>query len=143
MILNLVALILAGYEVISEGLVEMVKESIKSKRFRPNIHILMALGAIGAIIIGDYGDAALLILIFAGAHFLEEYAEAKSAKEITNLLKITPTTARLLLQDGTQQEVSVESLKVGDKVLVLNGDQIPTDGTIVSGSCLLYTSTST
>jgi len=137
MILNLIALILAGYKVISEGLVETVKESIKSKRFRPNIHILMALGAIGAIIIGDYGDAALLILIFAGAYFLEEYAEAKSAKEITNLLKITPTTARLLLQDGTQQEVSVESLKVGDKVLVLNGDQIPTDGTIVSGSAAI------
>ncbi len=137
MILNLAALVLAGYEVISEGLVDTIKETFKSKRFRPNIHILMALGAIGAIIIGDYGDAALLILIFAGAHFLEEYAESKSAKEVTNLLKITPTTARLLLADGSQQEVAVETLRIGDKVIVLNGDQIPTDGTIISGSAAI------
>ncbi len=137
MILNIAAVILSGYEVISEGLVDTVKQSIQSKRFRPNIHILMLLGAIGAIIIGDYGDAALLILIFAGAHFLEEYAESKSKKEITNLLKITPQNARLLRDDGSQEIVPVASLKIGDQVMVLNGDQIPTDGVISQGSAAI------
>lgn len=133
MILNLAALILSGYDVVSAGIIGTVKSSWQHKRFKPNIHILMALGAIGAVIIGDYRDAALLILIFAGAHFLEEYAEAKSKKEITNLLKITPKNARLLNQDGTTSIVDVSQLKIDDQVLVLNGDQVPTDGLIIQG----------
>lgn len=137
MILNLAALVLSGFDVVSAGIISTVTESFKYKRFKPNIHILMALGAIGAVIIGDYRDAALLILIFAGAHFLEEYAEAKSKKEITNLLKITPQNARLLSEDGSTTIVPVSSLKIGDNVLVLNGDQVPTDGIIIKGSAAI------
>lgn len=137
MILNLAALVLSGFDVVSAGIISTVTESFKYKRFKPNIHILMALGAIGAVIIGDYRDAALLILIFAGAHFLEECAEAKSKKEITNLLKITPQNARLLSEDGSTTIVPVSSLKIGDNVLVLNGDQVPTDGIIIKGSAAI------
>ncbi len=137
MILNITALIFAGHHVVSAGILSTITETIKHRRFKPNIHILMALGAIGAIIIGDYRDAALLILIFAGAHFLEDYAEAKSKKEITNLLKITPQNARLLNEDGETTIVPVSSLKIGDLVLVLNGDQVPTDGVITKGSAAI------
>ena len=70
--LNIAALFLAGHHVVVEGLLETVTDTIKYRRFKPNIHILMTLGAVGALIIGDYRDAALLILIFAGAHFLED-----------------------------------------------------------------------
>ena len=60
----------------------------------------MLLAAIGSMIIGNFNEAALLILIFAGAHFLEEYAEGQSRREITNLLKLNPTEARLMGPDG-------------------------------------------
>lgn len=133
-VLNIGALLLAGHHVVVEGLLETVTDTIKYRRFKPNIHILMTLGAIGAIIIGDYREAALLILIFAGAHFLEDYADAKSKKEITNLLKITPQNARLLQSDGQTVVIPAAELKIGDHVLVLNGDQVPTDGIIISGS---------
>lgn len=136
-VLNIAALLLAGHHVVVDGIIDTVRQTIKTKRFKPNIHILMTFGAIGAIIIGDFRDAALLILIFAGAHFLEEYAEAKSQKEITNLLKLTPKTARRLAQDGTTTLVDVEKLVIGDLLLVLNGDQVPTDGVIVSGIAAL------
>ncbi len=136
-VLNVAALLLAGHHVVVDGIIDTVRQTIRTKRFKPNIHILMTLGAIGAIIIGDYRDAALLILIFAGAHFLEEYAEAKSQKEITNLLKLTPKTARLLEADGSTTIVDVEELVIGDLLLVLNGDQVPTDGVIVSGVAAL------
>lgn len=94
----------------------------------------MILAALGAMIIGSFEEAALLILIFAGAHFLEDYAEGKSKREITNLLKMNPTEARKILADETIQVVDVSELKVGDKVQVLNGGQVPTDGKILSGS---------
>ena len=128
------SLVLSGYHIIIEGFADTIQQTMKSKKFKPNIHILMTLAAIGAVIIGEYMEAALLILIFGGAHFLEHYAEDKSNKEISNLIKINPTTARRLKEDGKTEEVDVTDLKVGDKLSVLNGDQIPTDGVVISGS---------
>lgn len=133
MILNLAALLISGYHIIFEGILDTIKNSIISKRFKPNIHLLMTIAAIGAVIIGEYNEAAMLILIFAGAHFLEEYAEGKSKKEITNLLKLNPTKARLIKDDGSEEEVEVASLKIGDRLRVLNGDQVPIDGIILTG----------
>ena len=128
------SLVLSGYHIIIEGFLDTFRQTIQRKKFMPNIHILMTLAAIGAVIIGEYMEAALLILIFGGAHFLEHYAEDKSNQEITNLIKINPTTARRLKENGTTEIVDIAHLKVGDKLSVLNGDQIPTDGIVISGS---------
>ncbi|WP_162140255.1 heavy metal translocating P-type ATPase [Haploplasma axanthum] len=133
MILNLIALVFAGTHVIFEGIEDTISSTIRKKKFTPNVHILMTLAAIGAVIIGDYKEAALLIIIFAGAHYLEEYAEGKSKKEIKKLLKLNPTKARRILEDGSIEIIDVNELKIGDKLKVLNGDQIPTDGIIISG----------
>lgn len=132
-ILNVLATILAGYEVIFEGFIDTIKVSRARRRFNPSVHLLMTLGALGAIAIKEYSEAALLILIFAAAHFLEIYAQNKSKKEITGLIKLNPTKARLIKGDGTIEIVEVASLKIGDRLKVLNGDQVPTDGVILSG----------
>lgn len=128
---------LAGNHVIIEGIVDTFVNSKKEKKFMPNIHFLMTLAAIGSIIIGGYEESAMLILIFAGAHFLEEYVDGKSRKEITNLLKLNPLNARLVLKDNTIKQISVDALEIGDKLQVLNGDQIPIDGIILSGNALV------
>lgn len=137
-ILFVVALISAGYHVvIFEGVGETIKNTRRKKRFTPNSHILMGLAAIGAFIIGNPWEGTLLILIFAGAQFLEHYAEGRSKREITKLLKMTPTTARLLVGNGNTRMVEVSDLKVGDQIQVLNGDQVPIDGVILSGTTTL------
>ena len=97
----------------------------------------MTLAAIGAVFLGDYDEGALLILIFSGAHFLEEYAEGRSKREITALLKMNPTKARLRQENGEYAMVEVETLKIGDQLKVLPGDQVPTDGVILEGSSTL------
>src|SRR5690625_1257935 len=130
----LTALILSGYHIIFEGFIDTYKQTVHLKKFMPNVHILMTLAAIGAIIIGEYMEATLLILIFAGAHYLEHYAESKSNKEITSLLELNPTTARRLKADGSTEIVDVSELAIGDQLSMLNGDQIPTDGIVVSGT---------
>ncbi|TQS70518.1 cadmium-translocating P-type ATPase [Ornithinibacillus gellani] len=132
--LFITSLVLSGYHIIMEGILDTFRQTIKRKKFMPNIHILMTLAAVGAVIIGEYMEAALLILIFGGAHFLEHYAEDKSNKEITNLIKINPTTARRVIENGKTEIVDVAELRIGDKLSVLNGDQIPTDGIVVSGT---------
>lgn len=133
-IFNILATVLAGYVVVMEGLVDTIKDSLRKKGFYPNIHLLMALGAIGAIIIKEYSEAALLILIFAAANFLEEYADNKSRKEISSLMKLNPEKARRLKTDGSSEIIPVSEVKKGDHLLVLNGDQVPTDGIIISGT---------
>lgn len=132
--LNLTALVLSGYHIIIDGFMDTYYKTIERKKFTPNVHILMTLAAIGAAIIGEYREAALLILIFAGAHFLEHYAENKSNKEITNLLNLNPTTARRIKANGEVEIVDVAQLKIGDQLSILNGDQIPTDGIVISGT---------
>ncbi|MER2225451.1 MAG: heavy metal translocating P-type ATPase [Carnobacterium sp.] len=130
-----IASISAGYHVIVlEGLGEMIENSRIQHQFTPNSHILMGVAAIGASLIGNFWEGTLLILIFSGAHFLEDYAEGRSKREITKLLEMNPTTARLIMPDGNTKIVDVNELKVGDKLQVLNGDQVPIDGVIVSGS---------
>lgn len=128
------ASIAAGYHVIIlEGVGETIVHTRLKRRFTPNSHILMGLAAIGASIIGNFWEATLLILIFSGAQFLEHYAEGRSKREITKLLQMTPTTARLIVSKSNFQIVEVKDLKVGDHLQVLNGDQVPIDGVILSG----------
>jgi len=135
--LLIAAAVAAGYHVIAEGVTETIQDSKKQHRFAPNIHILMALAAVGAIAIGSYEEAAMLILIFAGADFLEDYVENKSRKEITALLAMAPLEARRYGHDGEFEVVPVAALKIGDRLQILNGAQVPTDGVIIAGTASL------
>lgn len=132
-ILFISAMLLSGYHIMLEGIIDTIEATKRKRKFSPNVHILMTVAAIGATIIGNYEEGALLIIIFAAAHFMEEYAEGRSKREITNLLKMNPTEARLIEADGSVKVVDVSVLKIGDKLQVLNGDQIATDGVILSG----------
>lgn len=134
-ILFSIATIAAGYHVIIlEGIGETIENTKIKRRFTPNSHILMGLAAIGASLMGNFWEGTLLILIFSGAHFLEDYAEGRSKREITKLLEMNPTTARRIMPDGNTQTVDVSELKIGDHLQVLNGDQVPIDGIILSGT---------
>lgn len=140
-LISIIATILSGYHVMLEGIDDTIKETVKKKRFTPNTHILMTLAAIGAIFLGEAVEAALLIFIFAGAHFLEEYVEGKSKREITKLIELNPTEARLINNEGNIEVVSIDKLKIGDRLQVLNGAQVPTDGIILNGSTSIDEST--
>ncbi|WP_017473159.1 heavy metal translocating P-type ATPase [Amphibacillus jilinensis] len=133
-ILFSIATLTAGYHVVVlEGIGETIENSKRNRRFVPNSHILMGLAALGASLIGEFWEGALLILIFSGAHFLEEYAEGRSKREITKLVEMHPTTARRITSNGKTEKINVEELKVGDHLQVRNGDQVPIDGVILSG----------
>ena len=69
-----------------EGVEDTIEKTKKKGKFQPNVHILMTLAAVGAVLIGNAEEGALLILIFAGAHFLEEYVEEKSRKSLNSVI---------------------------------------------------------
>lgn len=76
------AAVAAGYHVIAEGVIETIQDSKKQQRFAPNIHILMALAAVGAIAIGSYEEAAMLILILLARTFSKTMSRIRVAKRL-------------------------------------------------------------
>lgn len=91
--LFLLTIAFIGKEIIAEGIMDTIQETKQFKQFRPNVHLLMTLAALGAIFIGKFEEAAMLIVIFTIAHSLEEYVEKKSRKDMTQLLQLQPKLA--------------------------------------------------
>ncbi|AXY25738.1 heavy metal translocating P-type ATPase [Suicoccus acidiformans] len=137
--LHVATVFLAGYHVMYEGFVDTYRDSKAAGTFRPNTHLLVALAATAAILIGEFSEASLVVLIFAGAHYLENYAKEQSQKEITSLLRLNPSSARRIQANGELEEVDVSALAKGDMVRVLRGDQVPVDGEVTRGLAVLDT----
>lgn len=118
---------------------DAVVDTIQSKS--PNVDLLMILAAIGAVIIQYESEGAVLLLIFAGAEVLEDYASTKSTSAISELMSQLPDTAQVLQDNGEVVEVATDQLQIGDIVVVARGAQIPIDGytdrdTLVNESAL-------
>ncbi|WP_165006133.1 MULTISPECIES: heavy metal translocating P-type ATPase [unclassified Enterococcus] len=120
------AIIIGGYKQTSEGLSELWNHRTL------NVDLLMALAAIGACLIGNYFEGAMLTFIFCLSGALEEYTTSKSQKEITALMNLQPQTAQRFLSDGELEEIDVSKLNINDRVFVAKGAAIPIDGVLES-----------
>jgi Cd2+/Zn2+-exporting ATPase len=98
-----------------------------------DIHFLMLAVAAGAMAIGAWGEATLLLFLFSASGAMEEFALDRTHREVSALLKASPKEATLVKSDGSQQEVPIEQITVGDRVLVKPGEMFPADGDIVKG----------
>lgn len=117
-----IAIFFLGFYASKNAVIETIRER------SPNVDLLMILAAIGAVIINYESEGALLLLIFAGAEVLENYATSKSTKAISELMSHLPSTASKIGADGEITEIPTEELIQGDIVLVAKGEQIPIDG---------------
>ena len=98
------------------------------------INLLMSVAAVGALIIGAYVEAGLVMVLFALGEALEGYASSRARHAIRSLMAIVPPTAtKLVWENGrsAQQSVPVRQLAVGDQILVRPGERIAADGEIV------------
>ncbi|VVB75909.1 putative copper-exporting P-type ATPase A [uncultured archaeon] len=117
-------ILLFGRTVLIDGI-----KSIPQLRFS-NINLLMTIAVIGAMYLGEFEEAAIIILLFALGEKLEEFGFEKSKQSIASLLKKQP---KLALLKGHSKKVDISEVKVGDIVIVKQGEQIPLDGVIVKG----------
>lgn len=124
--LYLLAIGIGGFKQTKEGLTELFFDHTL------NVDLLMALAAIGACLIGNYFEGAMLTFIFCLSGALEEYTTNKSQKEITALMNLQPQRALQLLESGETKEVDVTELTINDKVFVPKGAAIPIDGQLMS-----------
>ncbi len=98
-----------------------------------NINSLMTIAAIGALVIGQYAEAAVVMVLFSVGESLEGYTADRARHSLRALLDLTPPDA-LLLRDGKTTRVPAAQLVINDKVLVQPGQRIPADGTIETGT---------
>lgn len=119
-----VALFFLGFYATKNAVVETIQNK------SPNVDLLMILAAIGAVIINYESEGAALLLIFAGAEVLEDYANNKSTSAISELMAQVPETAQVQKKNGDVVTVHTKDLQIGDVVVVSRGSQIPIDGLI-------------
>ena len=102
-------------------------------RVKFEIDFLMLFAAIGAAILGNWGESALLLFLFSLGHALEEYAMKRARKSISALSDLTPPMA-FVKHNGELTEVYIEELKVGDIIVVKPNSTIAADGVVTKGS---------
>jgi Cd2+/Zn2+-exporting ATPase len=103
------------------------------RAFKLEIHFLMFAAAAASVALGQWPEAALLLVLFSGSEALEAYANHRTERALASLFKDTPRTALEVLPDGSTREVEVEKLVPGMKVRIPPGQQIPVDLRIISG----------
>ncbi|MFZ1400790.1 MAG: heavy metal translocating P-type ATPase, partial [Candidatus Promineifilaceae bacterium] len=146
---SVAALALAGWPIARSGW-----RSLRINR-ELTINALMTIAAVGALFIGAYTEAGLVMVLFAIGEALEGYTAVRARSSIRSLMRVSPQTATVLRpcvdckehlgQNGYTQgecpfcgiephKVPVEAVKLGETVIVKPGERVPVDGRILSGS---------
>ncbi len=103
---------------------------------RIGVGTLMTIAAVGAVALGQVGDAAALAFLFSISEGLEEYALARTRGGLRALLSLVPDQATVLRQ-GSEYVVASAELHVGDQMIVKPGERLATDGVIRAGRTVL------
>ena len=125
--LALVAVALCGLGTYKKGWV-----SIKSGSL--NINALMSIAVTGAIMIGHWSEAAMVMVLFTLAELIEARSLDRARNAIAGLMSLAPDTATVQQADGSWQEMAAANVAVGSMVRVKPGERIGLDGEIVRGS---------
>src|SRR3990170_2160192 len=121
-----IAIVVGGYYPAKMGLIAL-------KTLTPNIRTLMVVGAIGALILGLCGEAALLVLIYSLGDVLEAYATDRVRGAVRALMGLAPKDAAVR-RNGEMVTLTVDEIGIGDTVIIKPGERIPLDGEVISGN---------
>jgi Cd2+/Zn2+-exporting ATPase len=121
-----IALIAGGWDAVKD-----TWENIRERKL--DIHFLMLAVAVGAVCIGAWSEAVLLLFLFSAAGAMEEYAMFRTQSEIGSLLKSAPKTAAMILPNGGERTVRVEEIGIGDRLRVKPGEAFAADGLVTRG----------
>ncbi|MBX9598227.1 MAG: heavy metal translocating P-type ATPase [Burkholderiales bacterium] len=123
---SLIAILLTGKETLRKGFIAL-------RNFMLNINFLMVIAIMGAFIIGEWPEAAMVTTLFALAELIERYSLDKARHAIDALTSMAPATALVKTSSGDWQEIAADEVKVDDIVRVKPGERIALDGILISG----------
>ncbi len=130
--LFLVPYLLAGYDILGKALHGIRNRQVFDENF------LMTVATIGAIVLGEYGEGAAVMLLYQVGELFQSYAVGKARRNITELMDIRPDYANLE-QDGALTRVDPDEVEVGSVIVVQPGEKVPLDGVVIEGSSTLNT----
>ncbi|MFB7941389.1 heavy metal translocating P-type ATPase, partial [Streptomyces sp. NPDC056049] len=128
-VLNALALAVGAWTFVPSTLRRLAKGKV-------GVGTLMTIAAVGAVILGEVGEAAMLAFLYSISEGLEEYSLARTRRGLRALLNLVPDEA-VVLRDGIEQTIAPGELRVGDIMVVKPGERIATDGVIRSGRTAL------
>ncbi len=109
-------------------IVEIVRSLLRGE---VGLDIVAALSMSAALIFGEYLAAVVVAMMYSGGTFLERFAEGRARREMRDLLGRVPRTA-MLHKDGALEEVALDAILPGNRLLIRQGDVAPVDGTVAS-----------
>ena len=124
---------LALFSIATGGSGTLRKGWIALKTFTLNMNFLMSIAVIGAIAIGEWPEAAVVIFLFALAEAIETLSLERAKNAIRGLMAMTPETATVRLDSGEWREVAADEVQVGQTGRVKPGERIPLDGVVTAG----------
>jgi len=118
-------------------LAALLLEILRSLRHgEVGLDIVAALSMSAALLFGEALAAAVVAVMYAGGTFLESFAEARARREMRDLLSRVPRTATRH-RDGVLEDIPLEEIAPGDRLLIRQGDVAPVDGIVDSESAML------
>lgn len=127
-ILFMISYILAGHQTVILAFKNMANGEFFDESF------LMTVATFGAIGIGEYPEAAAVMLFYQVGEYFQGKAVARSRRSISELMDIRPDFANLVQSDGTLKLVNPDELKVGEIIAIKSGEKIPVDATVIEGA---------
>ena len=131
--LFLLAFLFSGWKVLTAAL----KGILRGNFFNENT--LMVIAAIGAFCIREYPEAVFVVLFYRVGELFEDYAVKKSRRSISQVMRIRPDYAKVLV-DGKVQTLDPEDVCIGDILLVSPGEKVPLDGIVIQGQSFVDSS---
>ncbi len=123
--LYLVAIVIGGYPIASVALT-----SLRVRRL--DMNVLMSVSVVGAVALGDWSEAGLVVVLFSIGTTLQGITFDRTRRAIRSLLDVAPAEAQVL-RDGIEVTVAVDTLIPGDRIVVRPGERLPADGEIERG----------
>lgn len=127
------AYLIAGGDIVYRAFKNILKGEIFDENF------LMSIATIGAILIGEYPEAVMVMVLYQTGEYLQDKAVEKSRKSISELMNIRPDYANIEL-DGKIIQKNPLDIKIGDAIIVKTGEKIPLDGIVIEGKASVDTS---
>lgn len=119
------AIVAGGWYIVPQGVRAALDRAL-------DMNFLMSLAAGGALVIGEYEEAASAIFLFAVAQLLESRSMDRARHAVRALMEVSPAEANVL-RDGGEVRVPVERIAIGETVVVRPGEKIPADGLVTAG----------
>ena len=132
-IIFLISYLLVGIKILKKA----IKNILRGKVFDENF--LMSLANVGAFAVGEFPEAAMVMILYQIGELFQDYAVHKSRKSIASLMDIRPDYANVY-RDDKIEKVNPSEVAIGEIIVIKPGEKIPLDGTVVEGTSMLDTS---